>query len=479
MSFKTAVLRTPFTTQAANEYFKNKIIGEQIENDLTFLSTMRALLYDRIEDGKTQALRYFRTQYNESQVRSLLGSEWAAVIKDRNTYADTLSVISISSSSGTGAEIMYNAIDNYFEDGDWKRVKTVTDFFVKAFPVLCFVNEKKRSSVFFVQRMDMEKMHLLQVGILNALPWLFNPKNGDRLSKDQYELLQSLQEKNYDHYIECLTRIAGPLKFEETYLREKMRDLETEYERKREQEIQLTLRANYQQISDYQNAMNEVYRTIDDLNTQLFGLQEKIRNSSGESVLLSYFLGSKSLKIVEINGTVIRYYANTYLNDVNIDIAERMIDNKSSIIYTNASGYAKDIAESIVRAVLIDRTVRLRMCGAFYIDIRGGFDGLDGFNFAENASDRMPNPHIQQFRCLGDYRRDINDAVLHRNFIKAIDLTISSAGCLNLSDPTVANRFFRDLFSDYTTPWFELPDGTPANLKDVVKYIENKEADKK
>ena len=55
---------TPYVGVDAGEFFQ-KICGNNIDGDVTFLSTMRALLYDRMGEGDTVGFDYSSSTYSK------------------------------------------------------------------------------------------------------------------------------------------------------------------------------------------------------------------------------------------------------------------------------------------------------------------------------------------------------------------------------------------------------------------------------
>lgn len=477
--FSDIIARTAFTTQAANEYFGNKINGDSWNGDLTFTATMRALLHERMKEDDTLYIYLNSCGYSGSRVRNRSYESWGAVFRDNYTESNVLRVFSFNSADDEGSNALFDAMDQEFAKDGWEKLQPIRDFFRRSFDVLCFINQAKKSAFFFVKRMDNRMLHQLQVGAITALPWFFNPKNGDRLSDIERELLTSLQEKTPNHYLDCLNRMAAGIDFEAKFLREQLHSIETVYERSRIATIDREIESQISCIRDYQECINNCYRTMNQLNNELIGLHTKINQSGDDSPMLEYFLRNRAVKLYCIRGTKIQYIVHTYISFFDEDFAETIIKNRNSLLYDNCNGFPKDTVADVAKALFVDQRVRLRTCAAYYIDMSGGADGMQNFEYVDELNDRMPNPHIQYFRCLGDHLRSMNEFMKNRNFIGVIEQTIASAGSLNLQDYTVANRFFRDLFRDYKTQWFELPDGSKMNLRELVGYLEKEKEETK
>lgn len=67
--FRAAVRETPFCTEIANDYFSS-IFGQVYNGDNSFLSTMRAVLAQRIGDGETVELRFTQSGFRADSLSS-------------------------------------------------------------------------------------------------------------------------------------------------------------------------------------------------------------------------------------------------------------------------------------------------------------------------------------------------------------------------------------------------------------------------
>lgn len=479
--FDTEITRTAFTTQAANQYFNDRIMGSSWGNDYTFLSTLRALLYSRVPEGQTASVMFYDFTYSQNAFDRLTSEEW--ITRIRGNYTDTygtITVINISCDKSETDDRFLHLIEQRFcSDGKWVRLSPVTDFFRRNFEVMCFVNPEIRASVFFVKRMTRKILHQLQVASLTALPWYFNPKNGDRLTDEERELLESLQEKNHNHYLECLRKIASHLNFEEEFLRKSFRDIETSYERNRLVELTDNIEDMMRRIRAYEEEIGNVMREISRKNMEVLGLQTKINSTGDDSPMLDFFLNNRNIRLDKVRGTKILYHINTYLSSWDESSAENLIGNVNSVLYQYCRHIPKEIAKKVAKALFLDDVVRLRFCAAYQIDTAGDVRGMDGYSFNEDEYDRMPNPHIQYYACTGGYRASFNEALRNRDFIGVISQTMASASNINLADGVVMSRFFESLWNEANKKWFEFPDGRQVNLRELVEYLNEKEKEEK
>lgn len=127
-----------------------------------------------------------------------------------------------------------------------------------------------------------------------------------------------------------------------------------------------------------------------------------------------------------------------------------------------------------MRAIFVDRKIRLRFCAAYEFDLQGQVTGLNNHEFEQSVfGTYMPNPHIQQYHCLGNYAQQINLFLQQQNYIGAIEQCIASCISLNWNDWTVIEKFLSVLLQD---AWgvqrcIELPDGSVVSATDAIEWL--------
>ena len=469
--FDVPITRTAFTTQAANQYFSGKIVGTPCLDDSSAIATLRALLCGRIGDNQLSVIYYQhavnRRRFNDDSKESLVRG-----LRQYLNEKDTFTIVSFCGMET--ANDLFDLADAHLAGRDGiVKLDPIRDFFRRNFDVLCFIREDYHTAVFFVKDINRKILHQLQIAAITALPWYFNPKNGDRLSDDEYELLKSLQEKTHHHYIACLDKIASHFDFEEKYLREKLRNMETQYERERIERVRGEIESNMDRINSYQDAIQQILAEMVQQNSELNGLQLKLNSGDGgDSPLLEFFLHNRNLRLDTVSGSRIRYYVKTYLQHFDESTARNMINNRHSVMYSYIGDIPLEVARKVMTTLFLDRKVRLRFCAAYQLSMPTGFGACSGFRFDEEAFDRMPNPHIQYYSCIGGYTQSINECLRARDYIGVVAQSMASASSLSLHDGVVIDRFFSDLWRNYDTRWFEFDDGRQVNLRELVSWIE-------
>ena len=91
--------------------------------------------------------------------------------------------------------------------------------------------------------------------------------------------------------------------------------------------------------------------------------------------------------------------------------------------------------------------------------------------FGGDEYDRIPNPHISHYECLGNYSRRINEHLSKSDYIGVLENAIASAMSVNVTDSPVLRSFVIDIFSGVGGSCFELEDGRKMNIQEVREYV--------
>ncbi len=486
--FRTIIKNTPFTTQAANSAC-GSIYGDSFREDVSFVSTLRALVCPRIDDSDSIFLRFTSSQYRSGDVEEADPMVAVRAICPSDINPASEGVITIHScqnrSSDNDATTSIKCVDENFEEmyPGWRKLNKVTEFYRKTFSVVCFINPETKSVILFVENMDVRKLHYLQCSIFAFLPWYFDPKEG--VSELEMELINSLREKTPDKYMECLTKLAEQYNFREKNIQTALKGFETKFEEQKAEEVRASLENNIREINRLNNEIGDYFRKREELETTLLGLEAKIAQGSEDSEIMNYFLCNKHLYLEQVTDSRIIFSCAGYLEYFDEDLAKDVIDNpRSFIYYPEGRDYTDVIYEEDIRklmyAIFVDQTLRIRFCSAYVFNLAGRVSGLEHHEYGCEFSTYTPNPHIDQYACLGNHLRLINECLTNRDYIAALEQCVSSCGSLNFGDSTVMSEFMKRIYrsgvgSGVNMRCIELPDGTIVEPMDAIEWLKEKE----
>ena len=385
--FKNAMMQTPLTTDAANEYFAHRIEGGSWARDNTFLSTLRALLDRRMEEGKTLTLTFNDSGYG---VDALSDTKRALrnILDGWVEGADGIHIHNFRGISQDANKAWMETVENNFTsifDG-WHRVEKVTAFFRKVFSVLCFINPEQKSVMLFTDNMDVRRLHYLQCGIFAFLPWYFDPEAG--VTDLEMELINSLREKKSDKYEECIAKIAEQYDFESARIRKLLRGFETRYEEIERDRVRSSIQDVMRELNRLDERYADYLRTKRDYEATLMGLEMKIAQGGEESEIMDYFLHNKQLILDSVSGSSMQFVVRTTLDYFDEELARRVIDNDSSMLYTNGWGdryqngqITTDEMRLLMTEVFLNQSLKMRFCAAYHFQIGGTVSARSGFSY--------------------------------------------------------------------------------------------------
>ena len=460
----------PFLSEEAEAFFP--IHGDSWNGDGSFVATLRALIYPRMQKGDTINFRHrflsgldFKSAHNECQ------SKVADLVLRRNfdpEVNDTITLINLA-----GCAMQQEVKDAVFEDlkqelpkrlPGYNRHEGLTVLFKNSFPFLCFLSGDHRSVLIVSYLAGLRAWHSAQCAIPAYLPWYFKEK----MTEAEFNFVNTLEEKLPDKYLAELDARAIEYNFDEMRVRRLLDGFETRYVRSEIRAVESDIESKRANFERAQRQIQELLKAIDDLQIRLWGLHEKSKHQSeGMSDIQRYFLRNRALELINCDESNLQFAVYTYCQYFNPDEAKRVIENMDSVVYDECQIDHENFSK-LMRAIFLDQTVRLRFYAEYMFDLRGSVRGLENNN--PTRSGYMANPHILGYACLGENQGAVNELLRQSRYIPAIDQCIASAGGLSFTDYTVMSDFARKLSSS-SRPCIELPDGTVVRVKEAIEFL--------
>lgn len=476
--FRAKISSTPFVSDIANDFFQD-IKGASYKEDVTFLSTLRALVAPRIKDGDILSLLFGSSAYMKSDIERANPERYIKILYDEDCFPNgSINIHSLNNSkedAEAGMKVIKSSFCTVYPD--WVMLDKITDFYRKRFEVLCFIEPETKRVAIFVDNADYRKIHYLQCSILAFLPWYFDPENG--VTALEMQLIQSLRETNPGAYIDAISKIAEQYDFRSCKIKRLLKGFETRFELKERENVLRMIENLDSDIRVYNENLAATYRRRRDSEIKLLGINTRISQAKEDSEIMDYFLANKKLSLISVDNDTMTFVASDYLEFFDEEMAENVINNANSYLYSVTGGAPAEDVKMFAKALFIDKSIRIKMCAAykfeFGIEVRGEKDYPYGAEFR----DYTPNPHIDRFSCLGNYRQAINQLLSDGNYIMAIEQCIASAKSLNIGDSCVMEEFFRRLFGTsyyrVNIKCIELPDGSIVNTKGAIEYLKSEE----
>lgn len=484
--FRNAIAENALFNSTANDCFRN-IRGDMYSGDTTFVSTLRALVMPRMKEDEQLIFKMSSSMYSASDIGNNPAKRMVSGIYDHfepeaNNTIYLHNFHHNQESNYANLELVKSTWESVYPG--WQMLTKVTDFFRKQFYVVCFVHPERKSVILFTERLDMRKYHYLQCSIFAFLPWYFNPEDG--VSEQEMELINALREKSSDKYIEVIAKIAEQYNLREKRIRNLLSGFESRADRGRYENIKSEIESIDRDIRAYNERITDRLRQKSEREITMLGLRNKIaqtEDSGRDSEIMEYFLCNNKLDLVRSDDTELIFTVKTEISYFDEEMAESAIDNKSSYLYLDDydrryEDVNQDDLEKLFRAIFVDQKFKINVCAAYRFDIRGGVDAISEYSFdASTYSDCMPNPHIDGYRCMGNYNQTINELLINHDYIGAIEQCIASCKSLNFADSTVMGLFSSIIQGQNhrNNRCIVLPDGNVVKPIDAIKWMKEQE----
>lgn len=471
--FRKTINETPFTSQAANCCFSN-ISGNAWNHDVSFVSTLRALLADRIPAEEQVKLAIVSRNLGASQARS-----GASSILDHFAIPGPgdINIVNLVGATEDN-EAWMSTIEKHFIEAfgqPWTRISRITEFFRKTFKVICFVNDASKNVYLFTEEMDTRRLHYLQCAVFAFLPWYFDPEKG--VSELEMELIQSLRENSSDRYERCLEKMILKYDLREAEIRRLLSGFETRLEKSRMSSLTSQIDSIISDIASYNSAIRDCLKRKKDLDITLLGLKSKISESNEESEIMDYFIKNKNLSLESVTDSEITFVGKGYIEYFDEDMARNVICAEDYLYEYNNSNLSDEDMSRLLKAIFLDQTLKVKTCAAYRFKLGEYVIGLSSYGFGKDFDDCLPNPHINIYRCLGDYEPLINECIFKNEYLLAIEQSLASVRSLNFGDTTVMEAFMENLSASKRrgVKCIELPGGTMAYPEEAVEWLKSQE----
>lgn len=460
--FYDCITSSPMISPTLDEAL-SRIGGYSYDGDISFVSTLRALLLNRVGAEESTYIRLTELSRYDTVTIDVNHSvqiyhDPGILILYSSSNDDNLASKFVESSITLDGVVRMNDIEKFILDNSGAHSQVVRF-------------DQKKLSVILTDRMNYKLWHLIQSMIPRFLPWFFD---GKPITDDEKDLLVSLTMKRSSCYKDRIRQIADRLdlrkieilslvgRYEADYANERKSRLNAEIERTRNRMVQL--------MDEYSSRLS----SLNALNEQLCGL-DAISSEIGEnSELVDYLSSNKSVRIRSVRAGWITFTVATYLENFDPEAFSVLAQNRNSHIMTaGGRGCFTDshTRKKLLRAIFSDDPIiKVRMAAAYRIKYGESVQAMDEL-YLPDGEDYIPNPHVTYYSCLGNHATPIYQCLEKGDMVGAMEQCVSSAKSLNLVEPPTTTRFLRDLFTT-TKKCCRLPDGSFVSPAMAVKYLD-------
>lgn len=238
-------------------------------------------------------------------------------------------------------------------------------------------------------------------------------------------------------------------------------------------EEQRTKLAN--EINDTTNRLNTLYELYNESMVMIAALDNN--EAEGKDELLQYFLENKNVFIhSKRDDGLITYITTGYITLFDSEVVKEYLDNPRSVLYNSVPNFSPTVIKKLITGIFIDEKVKVRVCSAWSFSAGGVATPSRCFRFGKQFSNYLPNPHLDNYGCVGSWQQALDEAACKMDYAYMVDVTSAENTNLNFNDTTVI-RVFMESIMDRDVKVLELPTGEVVNYEDAVKWMYKEESD--
>lgn len=354
-----------------------------------------------------------------------------------------------------------NIKSNELELHGWEREEMLERYFkAQDISALVFINEDHMSAL-VISDCPNDKLSAIWSVFPRYFPYLFEGDN--RLTDIEKDMLHYVRDQELERLENLTYEYAAP--FITAWFDKKIKNYNLFNDEQRVDSIKEEIRQQKAHIQSYKGYIKNHLAAIRKYEHELFGIQNSNCVSDKQTELIEYLSNNQAVVVTNITSDTIDFEVYAYLDNFDDQGMTEIRDNFHNDIYHNTP-FKQDQLSTLLSG-MIDNEFKIKTCAAFSFS-GGDVRGVEGYGWDSNT---FPNPHIQNYQCLGTYEEQITDALIQMDFLMAIELCISSTAMLNVYDSTVSASFAELLYDYKDNRILKLKDGTEVT---PMEYLERK-----
>lgn len=483
--FRNAIVDTPFTGSLPDSVF-HRITGSDFRGDYSLISTLRALVFPRMQQEDTIRFRYKEISFSKGEIEQnhhdVILRCAVSVAKGVPFSGNSIYLFNTVSYDDANAAIMDIAEKHFvtYSGNKFTKVEKLTEYYRKFFRIYCFVNPEIKTTVIFTDGIDLRRFHFLQIALPVMLPWYFPAEAG--VSDQEKAIMESLRERTPDSYLAALAAAAEKYDFRSMKIKNELGSFENRFLEQEEESVRREIDGYMSQVQDHEENIAALMRRHYNANIRLLGIQTKLAQGDGTSEIVNYFIRNRNLSLVSVDNSQLTFDCKGYLTYFDEEGVRRYINNKRSVMYSISDRIPDSDIALLMKALFLDQRLRMKFCARYVFDLRGSVMACSGVDYGAEFNDCTPNPHIDRFSCLGNQERAINERLREHDYIGAIEQCISSCVSLNFADGTVIGEFMRRIYGAsnrrVNIRCIELPDGRTVAPVEAIQWLKEQDEQK-
>lgn len=467
--FENSIIFSDFFGSAADTMFR-RISGCRYDDDVSFITTLRALLMNRLPEDKT--LQFFTRNVSLSDTDPAVFSEnLGSTAEDTLLLMNCFTDILDSDEESAANEAKFRSIP---VPQNWRELEDVTAFFAQKMSCRVFLCEEKRISVVLVHDMNLKKMHLVQCVIPKLIPWYFEQS---RLSVLERELLLSLKERYSHKYLQALSCIADSEEFKRLKIASMISNLKRRSLENKRQSTVCLIQTMRDKIASFEEQIAKLNEEINEENYKLNGIMVSINEGTfSDDSFVQFVSSNRDVEIISTEQRGFTIAIRGYLDIFDPEAYETLAANRASW-YWDAAGsgvFARREAKKLVLDSIFgsDPMFKIKTSGVFALDIEHrSVHAKRYFTLSDRYDDCFPNPHLYLHSCMGGYSTLVREALKRGDLVDALTHCISSTHSVNVTESASFRHVCETLFDQDREACLEGPDGKLYTAAEAYEYL--------
>ena len=445
--------------------------------DYSMISTATSLLHRRIPDDKTFLIKLREIRY-DTALSNKPEAYWDLLYDIQKEYS-MLIVQYKNFPSSEALEKTFNAIEGLLmqDDPAWTKPEMANKLMGDAGACRVFVNREKVTSVILTDTLDFRRWHYLESILAVCTPKLFADS---QLEDDEKILLRTLTQRAYDGYLAALKKLEARYDIRSAMIDEKIAGFTFHETERRISIAKNEISSMERMIADYQREIRLRRSKIAAQNDIINGMLYQQNAENGDKELANFLKANACIDLIDVCEGTISFIVRTYYT--NFSKSAYKTYRKEAFwecLRNERTPFDAIAVGKLCDALFIEECIKLKICSYIAITPRtADVHSIIGYGYPDTCIDYIPNRHHDGHDCFGDYEDMIEGDLSRGDIIAAVNDCMASARSVNIHESLVFDAFMQKAFGS-SHKCFELPDGTSVTPVEALKWVEDREAQKK
>lgn len=344
---------------------------------------------------------------------------------------------------------------------------------VKKIKTAVFYCAEYRSTIIITGSLSISRWHAIMSALPALMPAFFEAKP---LTEKERAILKALTEDTDANFRKLVNEYVNGLNIREEFIRRRLTGFANGKKERMQNRLQRDIDAYDNEITSLEERISDYYTKRESAVNQLIGL-ERLEDKA-DDVLIDYFIKDKELKLHRASKGWLRFEVKTALVNYDQDLYETYEKNKRGALYAERLYGGTDMYDGLklLHAVFSEQKMDIMMKGMFTIKPDEAVIDIHHYDFTPFTADAIVNPHLYNYKCLGNNQRYIYDAIRKGDYLMAVALCKSAVGNLNFGESHNVQNFLGHLFSSQSRCVYLKSEDRYLTVEEAIAYLKGEDA---